>query len=204
MDTSNRDWVRFTDLLRAYVARRVGADQVDDLVGDIRLRLVKHQDQFSKADKPTAWMYRVASNAIADHYRRRDIEQRSLIADNLNDHRSVGEGNMVEDEDHPEPLRELSGCLLPFIENLPARYREAIERVDFDGLSQSEAAQQLGLSVSGLKSRVQRGRKQLKQQFLNCCEIEFAKTAGIADWSPRQGASAGCGTRDEKRDATPP
>ncbi len=203
METSNREWARFTDLLRAYVARRVGADQVDDLVGDILLRLIKHRDRFANADKPTAWMYRVASNAITDHYRRRRAEQSGLIADNLHDHLSIGEGNAVEDENHPEPLGELSGCLLPFIESLPARYREAIELVAIDGVSQVEAAEQLGLSVSGLKSRVQRGRTQLRQLFLNCCEIEFAKTAGIADWSPRQGASAWCGTCDEERDANP-
>ena len=61
--------------------------------------------------------------------------------------------------------------------------------MDVDGTPQVEAAKQLGLSGSGLRSRVQRGRKQLRQLFLDCCEIEFGKNTGIADWSPRQDAN---------------
>ena len=116
METSDHEWARFTGLLRIYVTRRVGPDQVDDLVGDILLRLIKHRDQFINANNPIAWMYRVAGNAVTDHYRRRGVEQHTHIVD----YPSLIEEQAIEGDDHSEPLRELSGCLTPFIETLPS------------------------------------------------------------------------------------
>jgi len=75
---------------------------------------------------------------------------------------------------------------LPFALNrqeLPALYREALLTVDIKGTSQVQAAKIFGLSLSGMKSRVQRGRFKLKQLLLECCAIEIARRGGIVDYS---------------------
>ena len=46
-------------------------------------------------------------------------------------------------------------------------------------------AERLGLSLSGAKSRVQRGREQLKQMLLERCEFEFDRLGRIIDCKPR-------------------
>jgi RNA polymerase sigma-70 factor (ECF subfamily) len=48
------------------------------------------------------------------------------------------------------------------IEQLPEPYREAIELTELRGMKQGDAAQLVGISLSGMKSRVQRGREHLK------------------------------------------
>jgi RNA polymerase sigma-70 factor (ECF subfamily) len=43
---------------------------------------------------------------------------------------------------------------------------------EIDGLTMRAAADALGLSVSGAKSRVQRGRALLRARLLRCCAVE--------------------------------
>jgi RNA polymerase sigma-70 factor (ECF subfamily) len=42
----------------------------------------------------------------------------------------------------------------------------------------------LGLSVSGMKSRVQRGRCQLRQLLTECCHVHTSPAGGISDFEP--------------------
>jgi RNA polymerase sigma-70 factor (ECF subfamily) len=61
--------------------------------------------------------------------------------------------------------------LRPFIAACPAAYRETLILSELDGLPHAAIAQRLGLSVSAVKSRVQRGREHLRQLLERCCEI---------------------------------
>lgn len=46
---------------------------------------------------------------------------------------------------------------------------QALELTDLGGMTQGDAAARLGLSVSGMKSRVQRGRRMLREEIGRCC-----------------------------------
>jgi RNA polymerase sigma-70 factor, ECF subfamily len=179
-------WASFETRLRAYVGSRVEARSVDDVVGDILLKLVRHRDEIEAAGNPLAYVLRVAANAITDHYRRKSVERRSLA--DLEHESSVGE----ETNTAPgvEATADMARCVAPFIDNLPGKYRDALLLTEIEGLSQPEAARRLGLSTSGIKSRVQRGRARMKAALLQCCAVELDRRGGIADYAPR---SAVCG-----------
>ena len=81
------------------------------------------------------------------------------------------------------------------IERLSDDYRQAINLVDLEGLAQHEAAARLGLSVSGMKSRVQRGRRQLRDMLEACCTIELDRRRGVADYNLRDQQNDSCGGR---------
>ena len=70
----------------------------------------------------------------------------------------------------------------------------ALERVDVDGETHQHAADTLGLSVSGMKSRVQRARRELKQLLEQCCTVELDTLGAVADYRPNNG---GCGCATE-------
>jgi hypothetical protein len=53
-------------------------------------------------------------------------------------------------------------------------------------------AARLGLSISGMKSRVQRGRRQLKRVLVDCCEVELDRRRSVMGYRPRR-ASCDCG-----------
>jgi RNA polymerase sigma-70 factor (ECF subfamily) len=95
-------------------------------------------------------------------------------------------------EDLGQLRAELAGCLRPMIERLPEEYRQAVVLVDLEGLGQREAAVQLGLSLSGMKSRVQRGRRQLKGMLEACCAIELDRRRGMTDYEVRDQTCNSC------------
>ena len=72
------------------------------------------------------------------------------------------------------------------MQRLPEPYREALVLTELDGLTQADAATRLGLSTSGMKSRVQRGRGQLRDLLLGCCEIELDRRNRVTDYVPRR------------------
>ena len=102
-----------------------------------------------------------------------------------------------EPPDEPEgeaTRRELAACLRPLIDRLPDGQREALVLTEFEGLTQTEAARRLGISVSGAKTRVQRGREQLKSLLLDCCHVELDRRGGINAYRSRRGSCGNCGT----------
>ena len=181
-------WAGFQARLADYVRRRVDPASVDDVVGSVLLRLVRHQEALRSADNPTAWMLRVAANAVADHYRRRATERKALEA-----YRAEWQALDREPEGADRAdTAEFARCLVPFIRGLPPAYSEALMLTEIDGLTQVEAAGRLGLSVSGMKSRVQRGRARLKQALLRCCAVETDRWGSVLDYRERR-PDGGCG-----------
>jgi RNA polymerase sigma-70 factor, ECF subfamily len=78
------------------------------------------------------------------------------------------------------------------LQELPPAARDALTRVDVEGETHQQAAAQLGLSVSGMKSRVQRARLQLKDLLQQCCSVGLDRTGAVASYRPT-GPACGCG-----------
>ena len=180
-------WNGFRARLTSYVRRRVDPASADDVVGAVLLRLVRHQEALKSANNPTAWMLRVAANAVADHHRRRAVERRAM--DSLAAEEGTGGDGAATDD--VSATAEFARCLIPFIRDLPPAYGEALTLTEIEGLTQAEAADHLGLSLSGMKSRVQRGRAKLKQAVLRCCAVETDRWGTVLDYRAR-GAKSGC------------
>lgn len=181
-EPGNQDFSQFSRHLRAYIGRRVDAAYIDDIVGEILLRVATHRDQFDQADNPMAWLHTVANNLITDHYRRQAAETNALEKLQL-------EATEMEDLTTADSYQELAPCLLPMIESLPDTYREALLQTDIQGLTQAESAAREGMSISGMKSRVQRARDKLKKTLLRCCEIEINRQGRIVGYTPRENQS---------------
>jgi len=71
------------------------------------------------------------------------------------------------------------------IKTLPDKYRDALEMSEINGVSHKEIAEELNISYSGAKSRVQRGREKLKEVLLHCCEIKADKYGNIIEYHER-------------------
>lgn len=171
-------WAEFGHQLRGFITRRVdNAADADDILQEVFLRIHQHRDSVQQADRLGAWLFQVTRNAIADHYRA-PVRRREVIAGASADLELAASGH--DDGAHEEEAareadqanRELATCLRPIIERLPEIYREAVVLADLDGLTQREVAERLGLSVSGAKSRVQRGRQAIKAMLQECCQIQ--------------------------------
>jgi RNA polymerase sigma-70 factor (ECF subfamily) len=65
--------------------------------------------------------------------------------------------------------------LAPWIYSLPRKYREPLVLSEIEGVKQKDIAKRMGLSYSGLKSRVQRGREMIKDMFIECCGLPYSE-----------------------------
>ncbi len=54
---------------------------------------------------------------------------------------------------------------------------------EIEGIKYSIIANQTGLSLSGVKTRVQRGRAMLREEFLGCCKFAFDTNGKVIDYT---------------------
>ena len=167
-----------TALFRFVHARVRDHAAAEDIVHDVLLRAVERQSQLRDGTKLAPWLYQMTRNAIADHHRGQKPSE-ELPED------------LIAPEPEPAALSELAQCLTPFIAQLPESYRQAFELSEVQGLTQQETAQRLGISLSGAKSRVQRGRAQLHDLLIECCRVERDVRGGITDYEPSSGCTHG-------------
>lgn len=180
--------------LRAFIAKRVvGEDEVDDVVQDVWLKMQRGLDGLKDQNRLISWIYQIARHAIIDHYRVPDRrrEMPAGLAADLEVYQSSS-SMQTASEDSGQLRTELAGCLRPMIEQLSEDYRQAVTLVDLEGLTQQAAAVQLGLSLSGMKSRVQRGRRQLKRMLEACCTIELGRRRGVTAYDVRDQKCNSC------------
>jgi RNA polymerase sigma-70 factor (ECF subfamily) len=179
---ASRAWEELREPLLGFIARRTpDRDTAEDILQEVLLRLHLHAAELEHAEAVHAWLFQVARNAIADHYRRAAVRREHPLGLDLDGHEPAPLERVST-----EPEGELAACLAPLLDRLPDHSREALVLTELDGLSQTEAAGRLGLSTSGMKSRVQRGRGQLRDLLVDCCEIELDRRNRVTDYRPRR------------------
>ena len=200
METEAQEiWLQIHNDLRAFIAKLVANEaEADDIVQDVWLKMQRGLDGLKDQDRLISWIYQVARHAIIDYYRApgRRREMPAGLAADLEAYQSLSVRTTAS-EDSGLLRTELAGCLRPMIERLSKEYRQAVMLVDLEGLTQQAAATQLGLSLSGMKSRVQRGRRQLRGMLEACCTIELDRRRRVVDYDVRDRQDNSCRDRPD-------
>jgi RNA polymerase sigma-70 factor (ECF subfamily) len=162
--TTDAIWSHLSSDLRRFIRRRVSDEHAaDDLLQETFMRVHRNIGALQDADRLAAWVYQIARNVVHDHHRK-TANSTSTLAD----------ADDVSDDAH-DPH---AGCrsvpwLEAMVQSLPDGYRQAVQMAEIEEQSQHVVADRLGLSLSGAKSRVQRGRAMLKDVLERCCSFEF-------------------------------
>ncbi|NVB84072.1 MAG: sigma-70 family RNA polymerase sigma factor [Kofleriaceae bacterium] len=171
-------WQDIAARLRPFVARRVSPAEIDDVMQDIFIRMQRGLPALREEERFTSWLFQIARSSVAEHMRTRARHP-------LTDRDEAEEPATEPEEDDREAVRSLATCVTIFVASLPSPYREAVTLVELEGLTTREAADLAGISVSGMKSRVQRGREQLRRLFEQCCEIALDARGKVTEFTPR-------------------
>lgn len=165
-------WNVYHEPLQRFIRYRVpNPSEAEDLLQTVFVKINTQLGKLKNADKMESWIYRIARTTIADYYRAlKRLEKLELSVPSPAEHEA---DNFT---------LEASQCIRETMRRLPAKYAEALELSEFQGLSQKEISERLGLSYSGTKSRIQRGRQQLKGLLLGCCHIESDRYGNIVDF----------------------
>jgi len=166
-------WQSLGNQLQAFFVARVRDHQTaEDLLQEVFVRIHTKLDTVNEQQRIKPWIFQIARNLLADHYRAKSREA-VLLAN--------------PDEASPETEEPLSdvviGWLPQMLNSLPPKYREALELYELQGLTQQEVADQLNISLSGAKSRIQRGRSKLKEVLYECCSFEQDRRGNLIDYS---------------------
>ena len=168
-------WDRLSADLRRFIRRRVGDDHTaDDLLQETFLRIDRGLAALGDGDRVAAWVYRIARNVVHDHHRRGARGQTPL-----------GDDPPAADERPANPRSRAGEWMDEMIRQLPEGYAEAVRLSEIEGLSQQEVADRLGLSLSGAKSRIQRGRAMLKVVLEGCCNFHVDGRGKLTGCDPR-------------------
>jgi RNA polymerase sigma-70 factor (ECF subfamily) len=188
-DLAEAAWSEFHERLRAFVARRVrSAADAEDIVQQVFLRMQRSLATLRGADSVGAWLYQTARNAVVDHYRTPSRRREVPLGDTREiDTRRVWLGR--EGEDDAASATCAAQCLRPLMERLPEAHRRAVEMVELQGMTQLRASTAEGLSLSGMKARVQRGRRRLKAMLLERCRVALDARGAPAECECRSVAA---------------
>jgi len=174
-------WREFAAPLRKFLrARTRTATDAEDLLQEVFVRIQKRLPALREPAKLQGWVYRIARNAVIDHYRLR------------REHLPLDFEPEAEDPEGRDAV-DLSASLRRFIAALPPTYREPLVRHEFQGEPLQEVAAALGLSLTATKSRVRRARLMLRELFDQCCRFEFDQRGRVIEATPR--AQCDCRTQ---------
>ena len=183
---TERIWQEFHERLLSFIRRRVSNESdCEDILQDVFTRIHAHQERLVDVQSITGWIYRITRNAIIDYHR-----AQARAAGAVERHADEKPAPLPDERElaSAQATRELAHCIEPLLTRLPEHYGRAVALTELEEISQVEAARQIGLSVSGMKSRVQRGRAKLAEVLLDCCDVELDGRSGVVGYQPRDGA----------------
>lgn len=184
MSSSHLSWTAFYEQLHKFVAARVRSPaDADDLVQLVLERAMARAPD-TELDNVAGWLFAIARNAVADHYRR---QARTLVeaADSLQAEASEAPLGSTEEE-----RGRVIACMEPLLDTLDPADAQILRWVDMQGWSMQSLARELAISLTAAKSRVQRARKAFVKKTQECCAITRDARGRVVQLTPRPVARA--------------
>ncbi|HUI36399.1 MAG TPA: sigma-70 family RNA polymerase sigma factor [Gaiellaceae bacterium] len=153
----------FSLILRAYetpvfnyVLRLVGGDRAlaEDLTQEVFLRVYQGLPKFSLRSKFTTWLFQVTKNRVLDELRASERRPRALVA--------LDDIAPLEVLDQPVERLEEIDALWRAVENLSTDLKMALLLRDVVGLSYTEIADALEVTLATVKWRIYKAREEVQ------------------------------------------
>jgi RNA polymerase sigma-70 factor (ECF subfamily) len=158
-------YARYAEMVYNLALRLAGdAEEAADLTQEVFFRVHRHLGSFAGRSALKTWIFRVALN----HCRERLSRFRPLtqpIDDEADGLDGFQPRRLADPRRGPEDLAvaaDLGRQVARGLARLPAAFREAVVLRDLQGLSYEEIAAVLGVRVGTVRSRIARGREQLR------------------------------------------
>jgi len=155
----------FFDKIWRYVSFRVSAEEVEDIVGDVFLKLVQHLKKYKPQSSASfsAWFYRIAHNTIIDFYRKKkdllglDSEDEDFFA------QIPDEVNLRPDQSTNQTFEHAK--IHKALKKLSPINREILELKFLEGFSNTEIAQVTGKTEGNIRIIQLRALREMRKYF---------------------------------------
>ena len=155
---------RYHLALFEFLNRMTGNRQAaEDLVQEVFLRVLKYRATFREGASFETWVFRIARNARADYFSRREIAM-PLSDEALQEPDAApGPADQVESESE-------AGRLRTALMSLREDRRELLVLARYHGMKHEAIGELLGIDTGTVKVRVHRALKELREIFLRMAE----------------------------------
>ena len=168
----NTIWIDLNEELYKFILGKINDEQASkDIHQEVFLKVQTKIHQLKHTSKLTSWVYQITRNSVIDYFRK--IKNKDVSINNL---------DIPEIDRNDFDYSNLTNCINQKIENLSSQHKEAIILTSFKNYSQKELAEYLKISYSGTKSRVQKAKNILKENILNCPNVESDNTGKLIDF----------------------
>lgn len=145
----------------AFLERRVGDRVVaEDILQAAFTKGLERAGSLRDEEAAVARFYRALRNAVVDYYRRNGARSRALAA-------------FAEEVEAEEPSPEVAGavcqCVARLADTLKPEFAEALKRIEVDGVSVKQFAEEAGITANNAGVRVFRARDALRKQVARSC-----------------------------------
>ncbi|MEP6787287.1 MAG: sigma-70 family RNA polymerase sigma factor [Acidobacteriota bacterium] len=147
------------------------AEEAGDLTQDTFLRVLKAVKSFRGDSELKTWLFRIAINESRNRFRwwkRRRRESTISLDMTIGDSDTTLSDTIADRSISPEESalsHEREYAIKAALSELPEVYREAIVLCDVQGLSYEDTAISLGVGIGTVKSRISRGREELRRRL---------------------------------------
>ncbi len=168
-------WSNYKSSIKAFLMSRISnRDDVDDLLQMILIKAYRNLATVQSEGSLQSWLFQISNRTIIDYYR----SEKSVEGLSEKDLWFGGEKERTVFDD-------FSHCIEPFFNALPEKSATLLRAINLEGQSQKSVARQQGIAYSTLKSRVQKGREQLRALFENCCHMKRDTLGNIVEYEAR-------------------
>lgn len=157
-------WETYHDKIFRYVNSRLGdPERAEDLTQDVFETIIAHENRLGDIRSFDRWIYRIAKNRLIDHTRKKKeirLERQEIVP-------ARSESDGID-----SLLDGISACLKSIIKDYDPEGAEMLLAIFGGRTTQKDAARELGIPYSTLKSRVQKARNVVFERFVDeCCEL---------------------------------
>ena len=158
-----------------YLTRMVGENEAEDLTQEVFVKIGHGLGSFRGESSLSTWIYQIATNAALDKLRRpfnRHAGEKLLPVEAITETKedeNIWTGELVASTEQRVIRQEMNGCIREIIHMLPEKFRTVIVLSELEGMSDSEIADILGLTLQAAKMRLHRARAKLKEELSTAC-----------------------------------
>lgn len=169
----------YTKILR-YIYHLTGKkEEAEDLTQEVFIKVHEALHGFEGRSSLSTWIYKIATNTANDHFKSafyqigsKQTMPQEFLNENM-ENKNIWTGEKEKTSDKILEIDEMNCCIKKYIEKLNENYRMVFILSEYEGKSNNEITEILGISLETVKIRISRSRKQLKKLMEKGCEISL-------------------------------
>ena len=174
------DEMAFNEIFERYYKKAKGfaqkiltdVNEAEDIAQEVFATLLKSMSGFRGESKFSTWLYSITFNSIRMRLREKKKDRKFISIDDNDQHNFlenvISINTKINRPNSPEYEyinQEFAKKLHQTLEQIPKKYKDVFILRDMKQLSNQEVADELGVSLAAVKSRVYRARQYLKTNF---------------------------------------